>query len=148
MRVLIQRVTKASVFIEGREKASIGKGMLLFVGIGKGDTTEDIEYTSKKISRLRIFEDMNSKMNLSITQAGGQVLSVSQFTLYADTRKGNRPGFDHSAGPETARDLWLLLNSSLRDNGIEVKEGVFAAHMNVDLVNNGPVTIMIDSKNR
>ncbi len=148
MRVLIQRVTKARVYTEGRERASIGKGMLLFVGIGKGDGPEDIEYLSKKIARLRIFEDSNNRMNLSITQAGGQILSVSQFTLYADTRKGNRPGFDQSADPEFAREYWHLLNSSLRDNGIEVKEGIFAAHMDVDLVNNGPVTVMIDSKNR
>jgi D-tyrosyl-tRNA(Tyr) deacylase len=148
MRVLIQRIKKASVTVEQEIVAETGKGLLLFAGIGKGDSLKDIEYLSQKISKLRIFEDADNKMNFNIKQAGGSVLSVSQFTLYADTGKGNRPGFDQSASPETAEELWRTFNNELRTRGIEVKEGIFAAHMEVGLINDGPVTIWLDSKNR
>ncbi len=146
MRVLIQRVKQASVKVEGRAVAEIGRGLLVFVGIGREDDLSDIEYLCKKISGLRIFYDDNGKMNLDVKQVGGSILSVSQFTLYADTRKGNRPGFGQSADSEKAYETWNRFNKSLRERGIEVKEGVFAAHMEVDLINDGPVTIWMDSQ--
>jgi D-tyrosyl-tRNA(Tyr) deacylase len=148
MRALIQRVKKASVKVDKNEVASIGKGLLVLVAVGKDDGTEDIEYLAGKISKMRIFEDDNGKMNLDIEQVSGSILSVSQFTLYADTRKGNRPGFDQSAHPETAKKYWLQFNEAVRSNGIKVKEGIFAANMEVELLNDGPVTIWLDSKNR
>lgn len=148
MRILIQRVKKAKVTVENKDIAEIGQGMLLFVGIGKDDAPDDIEYLSKKVSNLRIFEDGQGKMNLDIKQVNGSILSVSQFTLYAGTKKGNRPGFDQSAAPDMAEEYWLNFNDSLRKNNIEVKDGIFAAHMEVDLLNDGPVTILLDSKNR
>ena len=127
--------------------AVTGKGMLLLVGIGQEDTIEDIERLAKKVINLRIFEDENGKMNLNIKQAEGEVLSVSQFTLYADTKRGNRPGFDQAADPETAKDYWGRFNELLRKEGMKVEEGIFGANMQVGLVNDGPVTIMLDSKN-
>lgn len=148
MRVLVQRVESADVFVDEQEVASIGKGLLLLVGIGREDIQDDLEYLSKKISNLRIFEDEGGKMNLDIKQVNGQILSVSQFTLFADTAKGNRPGFSLSADPAIAQEYWNKFNNALRHNGIEVKEGIFAAHMKVGLVNDGPVTIWLDSKNR
>ncbi len=148
MRILIQRVKQAKVTVKGRDVAEIGQGLLLLVGVGKDDTPDDIEYLSKKVSNLRIFEDDQGKMNLDIRQVKGQVLSVSQFTLYASTKKGNRPGFDQSAAPDMAEEIWLSFNNMLRENDIEVKEGIFAAHMEVELLNDGPVTIWLDSRNR
>lgn len=145
MRVLVQRVKKAKVLVRGNNIAEIGKGLLLFVGIGKSDTEEDIAYTSRKVANLRIFYDQNGKMNLNLNQVEGQILSVSQFTLYADTSKGNRPGFDQSADPDTARKYWVKFNELLREKGLDVKEGEFGASMEVDLVNDGPVTIWISS---
>jgi D-tyrosyl-tRNA(Tyr) deacylase len=148
MRILIQRVKSAKVVIEGQAVADIKQGLLLFVGVGKDDSVEDIERLTKKVINLRIFEDEQGKMNLNIKQVKGEVLSVPQFTLYADTRKGNRPGFDCSAEPEMAKEYWSRFNNLLRENGIPVKEGVFGAHMEVGLINDGPVTIWLDSKQR
>ncbi len=148
MRILVQRVKKAQVVVDGNTVADTGKGLLLLVGIGKDDTSDDIEFLSRKIQNLRIFGDDQGKMNLNVKQVEGQVLSVSQFTLYADTRKGNRPGFDQSADPEMAREYWKRFNVLLRESGINVKEGIFGGNMEVELVNDGPVTIWLDSKSR
>ena len=145
MRVLIQRVKSAVVSVEDQEVARIGHGLLLFVGIGKGDSTDDARHLAKKVANLRIFEDEDGKMNLNVKQINGEVLSVPQFTLYADTRRGNRPGFDMSAEPSIAREYWKRFNMLLREHGIEVKEGIFGAHMRVELINDGPVTIWLDS---
>jgi D-tyrosyl-tRNA(Tyr) deacylase len=146
MRALIQRVSEASVSVESRRVAGIGKGMLVFVGIGKDDSEDDLRYVARKVRNLRIFEDEQGKMNLNVIQAGGSILSVSQFTLYADTTKGNRPGFDRSAPPDIAKGLWKKFNEFLVEEGLDVSAGVFGSHMDVSLVNDGPVTIWIDSK--
>ena len=146
MRILVQRVKKASVHVEAKEIASIQRGLLLFVAIGAGDDAKDIEYMANKVLNLRIFEDDSGKMNLSIRQVSGEILSVPQFTLYADTSGGNRPGFEQSAEPMIARKLWEDFNSALINNAIVVKNGNFGAEMQVSLINDGPVTIWLDSK--
>lgn len=146
MRILIQRVKSAKVVVEGRSISDIKHGLLLFVGVGRDDAAEDIERLSTKVMNLRIFEDEQGKMNLNIKQLNGRILSVPQFTLYANTSKGNRPGFDLSAEPEMAKDYWGKFNGLLRQGGIDVQEGVFGAHMDVELINDGPVTIWMDSK--
>lgn len=158
MRILVQRVKSAKVVVKGQDIADIKQGLLLFVGVGKDDETADIEYLAKKVVHLRIFsstggfavgeEDGKGRMNLNIQQVKGQILSVPQFTLLADTRKGNRPGFDKSAEPEMAKEYWNRFNNLLLGNSIKVREGVFGAHMEVGLINDGPVTIWLDSKNR
>lgn len=148
MRILVQRVKSSKVVVEDSDISQIGKGLLLFVGVGRDDNQEDADYLAKKVMNLRIFEDEQGKMNLNVQQVSGQILSVSQFTLYANTRKGNRPGFDQSAAPAIAEEYWRKFNNMLRENGIEVQEGVFGAHMAVELLNDGPVTIWLDSKDR
>ncbi len=152
MRVLIQRVTEAAVTIGGVEHARIGPGLLLLVGIeeadGKGDDG-DIEWLCGKIARLRIFDDADGVMNLDILQTGGEVLAISQFTLHASTRKGNRPSYIRAARPEIAQPLYEKFVAQLsREIGRVVETGVFGADMKVSLVNDGPVTIILDSKNR
>jgi D-tyrosyl-tRNA(Tyr) deacylase len=146
MRVVVQRVKMAHVSADSTRQSRINKGMLLLVGIGKNDTTDDIERLAKKIANLRIFDDQDGRMNLNIHQVKGEILSVPQFTLYADTRKGNRPGFEQTSDPVTAERYWRLFNQILKENNIIVKEGFFGAHMDVELVNDGPVTIWLDSK--
>lgn len=146
MRILVQRVKRASVRVEEKETASIQQGLLLFVAIGAGDGSEDLEYMASKVMNLRIFADDSGKMNLSIRQISGEILSVPQFTLYADISGGNRPGFEESAEPIIARQLWEDFNSILINNGIIVKSGNFGAEMQVNLINDGPVTIWLDSK--
>jgi len=146
MRIVLQRVKKAVVTVQNRKIASIEKGILLLVGIGKRDTFRIIEKTAQKILTLRIFEDDNGKMNLNIQQAAGGVLSVPQFTLLANTEKGNRPGFDNAARPDKAEVLWKKFNSVLKEMGTPVFEGKFGARMEVSIVNDGPATFIIDSK--
>lgn len=146
MRILIQRVKKADVSVDGKEASNIGYGLLLFVGVGSDDTPEDIEQLAKKVINLRIFEDDEGRMNLNIKQVNGEILSVSQFTLYADTNKGNRPGFTLSADPENAKRYWKKLNDLMKKERVAVHEGIFGTHMEVSLVNDGPVTIWLDSK--
>ena len=145
MRVVIQRVIRAGVSADEETIAAIGKGLLLLIGIGKEDTGKDIEYLARKIINLCIFEDDNGEMNLSIKQVNGEILSIPQFTLFGDIRKGNRPGFDGAASPETAVELWHELNAELRKENVSVKEGRFGAHMQVELINDGPVTLWIDT---
>ena len=144
MKTVIQRVAKAQVS-DNEVISQIGKGFLILVGVGKEDTKKDAEFIAGKIASLRIFEDNNGKMNLDIKQAGGEILSVPQFTLLADTHKGNRPGFDRAASPEIAKVIWKELNTRLTNEGINVSEGKFGAHMLVELVNDGPVTILLDT---
>jgi D-tyrosyl-tRNA(Tyr) deacylase len=146
MRIVVQRVKNASLNVEGREAARIERGLLLFAGIGKDDSETDIQYLAGKIVNLRIFEDEAGKMNLNVRQVNAEILSVPQFTLYADVSKGNRPGFEESASPIEAKQLWQRFNAVLITSGIIVKQGVFGAHMQVALVNDGPVTILLDSK--
>ena len=146
MRVLVQRVKSSSVVAEGATIAEIKKGLLLLVGVGKEDSREDAAYLARKIASLRIFEDKDGKMNLNIKDAGGEALSVSQFTLFADTKKGNRPGFDDAGDPKTSKGLWEELNGLLEEQGVKIARGSFGAKMEVSLVNDGPVTIWLDSK--
>lgn len=148
MRVVIQRVSKASVLADGKLTGSIGQGFLLFVGVEEADTSKDVQYLTRKIANMRIFEDDEERMNLSLDQVDGEILSISQFTLHADTRKGNRPSFIQAASPKQANKLYQELNQGLRNEGINVRTGVFGANMEVSLVNDGPVTILIDSKNK
>ena len=147
MRAVIQRVKQASVSIDGYLKSSIGHGLLVFIGIEEADGQEDIEWLSGKICRMRIFDDANGVMNLSDADINGEILVISQFTLQASTRKGNRPSYIKAARPEKAIPIYeQFLNRLGSDLGKEVKTGEFGAMMQVQLINDGPVTIIIDSK--
>lgn len=145
MRAVVQRVAKASVTVEGSVVGAIDKGLLVLVGVAEGDTDKDIRYLADKVTGLRIFEDENGKMNLSVKDIGGEILSVSQFTLCGDCRKGKRPSFDKAAAPETAVEFYEKFNELCRQQGLPVKTGQFRAHMEVELINDGPVTILLDS---
>lgn len=146
MKALLQRVLKAGVEINCRSVAEIKKGLLVFLGVMKGDTENDLDSLVKKVAQLRIFEDAEGKMNLSVQDIKGEALVVSQFTLAANTRKGNRPSFDSAEAPERARALYETFVQRLKEKGIAVQAGVFAESMAVSLVNDGPVTILIDSR--
>lgn len=148
MRVVIQRVSQAAVEVEGEIIGSILQGFMLLVGVGTEDSEEDVQYLARKISSLRVFEDEEGKMNRSLKDVEGEILSISQFTLLANTKKGNRPSFIEAASPEIGEALYQSLNQQLREAGFHVETGQFGAHMNISLVNDGPVTILIDSKNK
>lgn len=145
MRAVVQRVDKAKVTVDGKIVGEISRGLMVLVGVVEGDTEKDVQYLADKVTGLRIFEDEAEKMNLSVKDIGGEILSVSQFTLYGDCRKGKRPSFDKAAKPETAIVLYEKFNELCRQQNIKVETGVFGAHMLVELVNNGPVTILLDS---
>ena len=147
MRIVIQRVSQGSVRIDGKIAGEIQQGLLLLVGICPEDGQEDIEYAVRKISQMRIFSDQEDKMNLSVQDVGGQILSISQFTLYADTKKGNRPAFTGAAKPDLATALYDQFNQKLAQT-VPVQTGEFGADMKVSLVNDGPVTIVLDTKAR
>lgn len=146
MKALLQRVSSAHVAVGGKTISGIGKGLLVFLCAVRGDTDKDLEYVVRKVPVLRIFEDGQGKMNLSVTDIKGEVLVVSQFTLAASTRKGNRPSFVNAEAPEQARAMYDAFVQRLSDMGITVRTGEFAAMMEVSLVNDGPVTIAIDSR--
>lgn len=148
MRIILQRVSEASVSIEGRIHSSINTGMLVLVGVEHDDTPEDAQWLASKCVQMRIFSDPEGKMNQSIEDIGGSFLIVSQFTLHASTKKGNRPGFSKAARPDHAIPLYTLFCEEIRQKGLPVAEGVFGADMKVSLINDGPVTIFMDSKNR
>lgn len=145
MRAVIQKVTSSSVSVDGEVKGAIGQGFTVLIGVETDDTDKDAEYIADKIAGLRIFEDEEDKLNLSIGDVGGEILAISQFTLLADARKGRRPGFTKAARPEQANELYQKVIARLREKGIHVEEGVFQTHMVVQIENDGPVTILLDS---
>ncbi|OGX39212.1 MAG: D-tyrosyl-tRNA(Tyr) deacylase [Omnitrophica WOR_2 bacterium RIFCSPHIGHO2_02_FULL_52_10] len=146
MKVVVQRVSQAEVRVDGEVVGRIGRGMLVFVGVGKGDTEEDAVYLAQKVAQIRIFEDANGKMNLSLSEIGAQILVVSQFTLYGDCRKGRRPSFDGAAEPQKGEKLYSRFVQELRGQNIKVETGKFRAMMDVALTNDGPVTFILDSR--
>ncbi len=149
MRVVLQRVSRASVTIEGQIHAQIGKGFLILLAIEETDSSEDLLYLSSKIAKLRVFEDAEGKMNEDLLQQKGSLLIVSQFTLFAATKKGNRPSFIRAARPETAIPLYEAFIAQMKiDSGVPVESGLFGADMKVELVNDGPMTLLFDSKNK
>ncbi len=148
MRVVLQRVAHASVTVDEKVIGKIQRGFLLLVGVTHDDTMEDMEYLVRKIVQMRIFEDKEGKLNRSIQDIGGEILSVSQFTLYAETKKGNRPSFSKAAPGDVAIEMFEQFNGLLRETGVPVETGQFGADMKVELLNDGPVTILLDSKNR
>lgn len=145
MRACIQRVSRAQVTVAGEVCGRIGRGMLVLLGVAAGDNDEDARKLAQKIGGLRIFEDEQEKMNLSLGEAGGAMLVVSQFTLLGDCRKGRRPSFTDAAPPEAAERLYQVFVAAVREQGIEVATGRFRAHMEVELINDGPVTLIVDS---
>ena len=146
MIVVLQRVKSAEVTVNGSVTGSCGRGLLILLGVAAGDSTADADALAAKISKLRIFEDENGKMNLSVNDVGGEILAISQFTLCADCKKGNRPSFTLSAAPDEANRLYELFCSELSANGVRnVEKGIFGADMAVDIANDGPVTIMLDT---
>ena len=146
MRAVVQRVTQASVTVENETVGAIGSGVMVLVGASKEDTDKDLKYIVEKVMNLRIFDDENGVMNRSVLDAGGSILAVSQFTLYGDARGGRRPSYFTAAGPEMANDYYERAVAAWRENGIHVETGRFRTEMMVSLVNNGPVTILLDSE--
>ena len=147
MKIIVQRVKQAQVSIEGQVYSQIKQGLLLLVGVGPEDQAEDLDYAVKKLVNMRIFSDAEGKMNLSVKDIKGEILSISQFTLFADTKKGNRPAYTGAAKPDMAEAFYQDLNRKLAKE-IPVETGVFGADMQVELINDGPVTIILDTKNR
>ncbi|MDD2421741.1 MAG: D-aminoacyl-tRNA deacylase [Heliobacteriaceae bacterium] len=145
MRAVVQRVQRGRVTVAGRITGEIGPGLVVLIGAGQGDTRDDARYIADKVANLRIFEDDQGKMNRSVQEAGGAVLVVSQFTLYGDCRKGRRPGFSTAARPDTARELVEAVTENLRARGLAVATGRFQEHMVVEIINDGPVTLLLDS---
>ena len=146
MRAVAQRVRTARVVVDGETVGAIGPGLLVYVGVEKGDRAKDVEYMARKLTGLRIFEDDGGRMNLSVAETGGGVLLVSQFTLHGDARKGRRPSFAGAEAPERAKELFAALAKEVSEAGLTVEQGVFQAHMEVESVNDGPVTMLLDSR--
>jgi D-tyrosyl-tRNA(Tyr) deacylase len=146
MKAVIQRVQSAQVYVDGRLTGKIGNGLLVFVGVGKGDNESDISYVVSKLPDLRIFEDASGKFDLSLKDVNGEILLVSQFTLYGDCKKGRRPSFTEAEEPTGAKNLYEQLITKLRGQGIRVQTGEFQAKMEVHLINDGPVTLLLDSR--
>jgi D-tyrosyl-tRNA(Tyr) deacylase len=146
MRAVVQRVKSAAVYVDGRCAGKIGAGLLVFIGVGKGDGEKDLSFFSSKLPDLRVFEDASGKFNLSLKDVGGEMLVVSQFTLYADCSKGRRPSFIEAEDPAVANNLYEQLILKLRGQGIPVETGEFQAKMEVHLINDGPVTLLLDSR--
>ena len=146
MRAVLQRVSRASVEVKDDRVAETGAGLLVFIAVEKGDTLGEADWMARKIAELRVFEDDAWKMNRSVTDVGGEILLVSQFTLAADCRKGRRPSFDGAAAPEEARPLIARVRSTLEAGGLVVREGAFGSHMKIELVNDGPVTIVLERR--
>ena len=144
MKLLLQRVKNANVSVEGKIVGKINQGLLIFVGIVKGDTPQQAEYLARKSANLRIFEDEQGKMNLSVKDVGGSALVISQFTLAGDCSRGNRPGFDNAARPDDAKSLYEYFSTQLKANGVPVENGIFQADMQVSLINDGPVTFILE----
>ena len=144
MKIILQKVKKASVSVDNKVVGSIDKGYCLLVGVHKESTEEDAKYLAKKVAQARLFEDENDKINLSLKDVGGSILSISQFTLYADTKKGNRPSFTSAAGAEKANELYEKFNEFLREEGVTVETGIFQTMMEVNIVNDGPITIVYE----
>ncbi|MBM7578796.1 D-aminoacyl-tRNA deacylase [Jeotgalibacillus terrae] len=145
MKVVVQRSKEAKVTVEGQVEGEISSGLVLLVGISQDDHESDCEYVAEKIANLRIFEDSDGKMNHSVLDQGGEILSISQFTLYGDTKKGRRPNFMNAAKPDYAEPLYEKFNDLLKDKGLKVETGVFGAMMDVSLVNDGPVTLIVET---
>ncbi|WP_195517667.1 D-aminoacyl-tRNA deacylase [Weissella cibaria] len=148
MKVILQRVSEASVTVAGNQLGAIEQGFMLLVGVQDADTDAELDYLVRKITNLRVFEDQAGKMNLSLTDVDGAILSISQFTLYADTRKGNRPSFTAAGAPNFAKKMYDRFNTKLASTGVRVETGEFGADMKVSLVNDGPVTIVFDTDNK
>ncbi len=146
MKAVVQRISRASVNVDGQEVGRIGPGFMVLLGVANGDTGEDAEYLAQKIVELRVFEDTAGKMNLSLSEVDGAVFAISQFTLLADCRKGRRPSFTDAAAPELAQPLFDHFVAAVRARGVSIQTGRFGAHMAVELVNDGPVTLVLDSK--
>ena len=146
MRAVVQRVTESSVTVDGQITGATDEGLVVLIGVEKGDTDKDAGYIADKVSGLRIFEDENEKMNLSVKDVGGSILAISQFTLLGDVRKGKRPSFITAEDPEIANRLYQQVCENIRNEGIKVETGIFQAHMLVKINNNGPVTILLDSR--
>ena len=146
MRAVVQRVSRASVTVEEKITGSIEQGLLVLLGVGKDDTDKDIAFIADKVVNLRIFEDTDGKMNLSVKDIGGGVLLISQFTLFGDCRKGRRPDFTQAGPPQLAKKLYEKTIEAINEKGIPVQTGIFAAHMDIDSINDGPVTLILDSK--
>ncbi len=145
MRAVVQRVSRANVVVNGESTGEIARGLLVLLGVGQGDTESDADYLAEKVARMRVFEDQDGKMNVGIAEIGGAVLVVSQFTLYGDVRRGKRPSFDAAAQPQRARELYEYFVKRVRALGLRCETGRFQEMMQVELVNDGPVTILLDS---
>jgi len=146
LRAVVQRVTRGAVAVDGQTIGEIGRGLVVLLGVGRGDTAGEAGYLADKVANLRVFEDTDGKMNLSVIDTGGEVLAVSQFTLYGDCRKGRRPGFSEACSPDEARELYNIFVKELERLGIKVATGCFREHMTVEIINDGPVTLLLDSK--